>query len=233
MTHRGGSRSIRIRQREQRAARRTATAEPTVAASTVAAPTAGTGHPGQDRPASAGQAVTGPGRRGPGQHSRTAVTGPGCSGTFSRCPGPDDRGTGIGPARSPELRALQATVANSRQSGNDRRGLGSAPRRQPVSAQGARYVQALSAAKPQDMDCCPPIVLPPLRQADSMDTDDPEPQPLVSAAQPIDISAPPQLSESVRDELMHWMDAHTNFCLRKKPYVSAELANCSNINRQI
>ena len=188
MTHRGGPRSIRIRQREQRAARRTATAEPT-----VAAPTAGTGHPGQVRPASAGQAFPGPGRRGPGQHSRTAVTEPGCSGTFSRCPGPDDRGAGIGPARSPELRALEATVANSRQSGTDCRDLGSAPSRQPASAQGLRFVQAPSAAQPQDMDCCPRIVLPPLRQADSMDTDDPEPQPLVSAAQPMDISAPPQL----------------------------------------
>ena len=47
VTHRGGPRSIRIRQREQRAAGRTGTAEPTFAASTVAAPTAGTGHPGK------------------------------------------------------------------------------------------------------------------------------------------------------------------------------------------
>ena len=53
VTHRGGPRSITIRQREQRPARRTATAEPTVAASTAAAPAAGTGHPGQLRPASA------------------------------------------------------------------------------------------------------------------------------------------------------------------------------------
>ena len=44
-----------------------------------------------------------------------------------------------------------------------------------------------------------------------MDADDPEPQtaqPVVSGAQPMDVSAP-QLSEDIRDELMHWMDAHT------------------------
>ena len=73
------------------------------------------------------------------------------------------------------------------------------------------------------MDCCPPIVLPPLRQAVGMDTDDPEPQPLVSVAQPMDISAPPQLSESVRDELMHWMDAHTALTIPQRDDALARL----------
>jgi len=103
-------------------------------------------------------------------------------------------------------------VANSRQPGTDRRGLGSEPSRQPASAQGTRFIQALSASQLQDMDCSPPIqatVLPPLQQPDSMDTDDPEPQAVISGAQPMEISAPPQPTEDVRDELMHWMDSHT------------------------
>ena len=54
-------------------------------------------------------------------------------------------------------------------------------------------------------------MLPPLRQCDSMDTDDPEPQ----AAQP-----PPQLSEDVRDELMHWMvpTRHSAFFREAMPW---------------
>jgi len=159
VTHREGPRSIRIRQREQRAARQTAAAQPT-----AAPPTAGTGIPGQARLASANVAASGPGRRGLGQSSRTRAHEPGCA---------DSWVTGTGPNRSPELQALEAAVANSRQPGTDRRGLGSEPSRQPASAQGTRFIQALSAS------------------------------------QPMEISAPPQPTEDVRDELMHWMDSHT------------------------
>ena len=212
VTHREGPRSIRIRQREQRAARQTAAAQPT-----AAPPTAGTGIPGQARLASADVAASGPGRRGPGQTSRTRAHEPGCA---------DSRVTGTGPNRSPELQALEAAVANSRQPGADRRGLGSEPSRQPASAQGPRFIQALSASQPQDMDCSPTIqatVLPPLRQPDSMDTDDPQPQPVISGAQPMEISAPPQPTEDVRDELMHWMDSHTALSIPQRDDALARL----------
>ena len=120
-------------------------------------------------------------------------------------------------------------MANSRHSSSDRRGLGSLPSRQTASAQGTRFIQAVSTAQPQDMDCFPPIgatVLPPLHHCDSMDTDDPEPQtsePVLSGAQPMDISAPPQLSEDVRDELMHWMDAHTALSIPQRSHALATL----------
>ena len=223
VTHREGPRSIRIRQREQRAARQTAAA---AAEPTVAAPTAGTGYPGQSRSDLASQAPPGPGRRGLGPSSRTRAHEPGCSRTPERCPGPVCREAGTGPTRSPELQALEATVANSRQSSTDRRGLGSEPSRHPASAQRTRFIQALSAAQPQDMDCSPPIgatVLPPLRQPDSMDTDDPEPQAVPSGARPMEVLAPPQLTEDVRDELMHWMDAHTALSIPQRDDALARL----------
>ena len=198
VTHREGPRSIRIRQREQRAARQTAAAEPTAAA----------------------------GRLGIGQSSRTRAHEPNRSGTPQRCPGAVRREAGTGPNRSPELQALEAAVANSRHPGTDRRGLGSEPSRQPASAQGTCFIQALSASQPQDMDCSPAIqatVLPPLRQPDSMDTDDPEPQAVPSGARPMEVSAPPQLTEDVRDELMHWMDAHTALSIPQRDDALARL----------
>ena len=192
----------------------------------VAAPTAGTGYPGQSRSDLASQAPPGPGRRGLGPSSRTRAHEPGCSRTPERCPGPVCREAGTGPTRSPELQALEDTVANSRQSSTDRRGLGSEPSRHPASAQRTRFTQALSAAQPQDMDCSPPIgatVLPPLRQPDSMDTDDPEPQAVPSGARPMEVSAPPQLTEDVRDELVHWMDAHTALSIPQRDDALARL----------
>ena len=139
---------------------------------------------------------------------------PGPPAPDSRVPGSHSRATGTRAPVSPELRALEATVAGSRHSSTDRRGLGSTPGRQTASAGQTRFTRASPAAQPQDMDCSPPmgaIVLPPLHQCDGMDADDPEPQtaqPAVSGAQPMDVCAP-QLSEDIRDELMHWMDAHT------------------------
>lgn len=198
VTHREGPRSIRIRQREQRAARQTAAAEPIAAA----------------------------GRRGIGQSSRTRAHEPDRSGTPQRCPGAVRREADTRPNRSPELQALEAAVANSRHPGTDRRGLGSEPSRQPASAQGTRFIQALSASQPQDMDCSPAIqatLLPPLRQPDSMDTDDPEPQAVISDAQPMDISARTQPTEDVRDELMHWMDSHTALSIPQRDDALARL----------
>ena len=198
VTHREGPRSIRIRQREQRAARQTAAAEPIAAA----------------------------GRRGIGQSSRTRAHEPNRSGTPQRCPGAVRREAGTGPNRSPELQALEAAVANSRHPGTDRRGLGSEPSRQPASAQGTCFIQALSASQPQDMDCSPAIqatVLPPLRQPDSMDTDDSEPQAVISDAQPMEISARTQPTEDVRDELMHWMDSHTALSIPQRDDALARL----------
>ena len=248
VTHREGPRSIRTRQREQRAARRAAAAEPRPAAPTAGPPrrdpprpppasaigpspahimrhpgpgnraaaaapipSPGTGSPGWDRPASAIGPSPAHIRRHLGPGNRAAAAAPTPS-PVTGGPGPHNRDAGSGLAPSPELRALEATVANSRHSSSDRRGLGSLPSRQTASAQGTRFIQAVSTAQPQDMDCFPPIgatVLPPLHHCDSMDTDDPEPQtsePVLSGAQPMDISAPPQLSEDVRDELCTgWM----------------------------
>jgi len=173
--------------------------------------------PGQARLASANVASSGPGRRGLGQSSRTRAHKPGCA---------DSREAGTGPNRSPELQALEAAVANSRQPGTGRRGLGSEPSRQPASAQVTRFIQALSASQPQDMDCSPPIratVLPPLQQPDSMDTDDPEPQPVTLGAEPMEISAPPQSTQDVRDELMHWMDSHTALSIPQRDDALARL----------
>ena len=75
-------------------------------------------------------------------------------------------------------------------------------------------------------DCSPPMgstVLPPLRHADIMDTDSPQTQPIVSEAQPMDICAPTHLSGSVRDELMHWMAAHTALSIPRRSDALARL----------
>ncbi len=104
---------------------------------------------------------------------------PGPPAPDSRVPDSHSRATGTGAPVSPELQALEATVAGSRHSSTDRRGLGSAPGRQTASAGQTRFTRASPAAQPQDMDCSPPMgatVLPPLHQCDSMDADDPEPQ---------------------------------------------------------
>ncbi len=101
-------------------------------------------------------------------------------------PGSFSRATGTRPQVSPELQALEAAVAHS---GTDRRGLGSAPSRQTASAGQTRFTQAFPVAKPQDMDCTPPMgpaVLPPLHQCESTDADSSDPQaaqPRVSGAQ--------------------------------------------------
>ncbi len=67
------------------------------------------------------------------------------------------RATGTRTPVSPELQALEATVAGSRHSSTDRRGLGSVPGRQTASAGQARFTRASPAAQPQDMDCSPPM----------------------------------------------------------------------------
>ena len=39
----------------------------------------------------------------------------------------------------------------------------------------------------------------------------------------MDVCAPPQLSEDVRDELMHWMDAHTALSIPQRGDALARL----------
>ena len=232
VTHREGPRTIRTRQRVQRAARRAAAAEPSPAAS-AARPIRCSPTPGAATPRSAAP-IAGSLRWGPAPGAAAPVPAPGAAAPGppapdSRVPGSFSRATGTRPPVSPELQALEATVAGSRHSSTDRRGLGSVPGRQTASAGQTRFTQASPVAQPQDMDCSPPMgatVLPPLRQCDSMDADDPEPQaaqPLISGVQPMDVCAPPQLSEDVRDELMHWMDAHTALSIPQRGDALARL----------
>ncbi|CAL5220709.1 g2765 [Coccomyxa viridis] len=217
VTHREGPRTIRTRQRVQRAARRAAAAEPSrpapAARPTRCSPFSGAAIPQSPTPTAGSlRWDPAPGAAAPSPAPEAAAPGP--PAPDSRVPGSHSRATGTRAPVSPELRALEATVAGSRHSSTDRRGLGSTLGRQTASAGQTRFTRASPAAQPQDMDCSPPmgaIVLPPLHQCDSMDADDPEPQtaqPAVPGAQPMDVCAP-QLSEDIRDELMHWMDAHT------------------------
>ena len=119
------------------------------------------------------------------------VAAPGPPAPDSRVPGSNSRATGPRAPVSPELQALEATVAGNRHSNTNRRGLGSTPGRQTASAGQTGFTRASPVAQPQDMDCSPPmgaLVLPPLHQCGSMDVDDLEPQtaqPAVSGAQPI------------------------------------------------
>ena len=218
VTHREGPRTIRTRQRVQRAARRAAAAEPSHAAPTArptrCSPASGAAIPQSPAPiAGSLRWEPAPGAAAPIPAPEAAAPGP--PAPDSRVPGPHSRATSTRAPVSPELQALEATVAGSRHSSTDRRGLGSVPGRQTASAGQTRFTRAYPAAQPQDMDCSPPMgatVLPPLHHCDSMDADDPQPQtaqPVAPGAQPMDVCAPPQLSEDVRDELMHWMDAHT------------------------
>ena len=236
VTHREGPRSIRVRQRVQRAARRASAAEPSQAALTA-------------RQASAPGAAAGPLRRGtaPGAEALGSALGaadnrlapgtaapglaPGAAAPTplaidSRGPGSCNRDTSAG---SPELQALEATVANSRQSSSDRRGVGSRPSRQTAAAQQTRFTRATLPGQPEDMDCSPPTgatVLPPLQRCDSMDADhqDAQPsQPVASGAQPMDVCTAPRLCEDVRDELMHWMDAHTALSIPQRGDALARL----------
>ena len=120
-------------------------------------------------------------------------------------------------------------MANSRQSSSDRRGVGSRPSRQTAAAQQTRFTRATLPGQPEDMDCSPPTgatVLPPLQHCDSMDADhqDAQPsQPVASGAQPMDVCAAPRLCEDVRDELMHWMDAHTALSIPQRGDALARL----------
>ena len=53
--------------------------------------------------------------------------------------------------------------------------------------------------------------------------DDPEPQAVISDAQPMEISARTQPTEDVRDELMHWMDSHTALSIPQRDDALARL----------
>ena len=111
-------------------------------------------------------------------------------------------------------------------------GLGSAPGRQIASAGQTRFTQASPVAQPQDMDCSPPMgatVLPPLRQCDSMDTDDPayeeqEHDSFSATGQYVSKQHPPPVGQH-RTSCQSHRQPSLSF-LESSPWMSARLLSC-------